>query len=462
MNTYMPENEILAKIPGGVAVLNEQNQIVYANQRLIEFTGILQNDLLGSDISVTGLEMEFNSDGKTSPTWLDWSRGVVIHRRSSIRDDQKNMIPVLVSAIRDHGEDNESHLYMEIIDVSEICDWSVEKKYPKSHREQFFDLVGKTPQMQDLYNFIEMASSTGVNVVVQGESGTGKELVASAIHFASARKDKPFVRVNCAALAETLLESELFGHVKGAFTGAYRDRKGTFETAHQGTILLDEIGEISPSMQAKLLRVLQERVIVRVGDNQEIPIDVRIVAATNKNLRKLVSSATFREDLFYRLNVFPITIPSLRERKSDITLLCNHFLKKFRRETGKHIHSIAPDAMRILMEYCWPGNIRELENSIEHAFVLSQSNSIDVKDLPYELRRQEMREGICFERESFNTSAKGTIPVQMTTPLTNAKSITKEMILDALEKCNGNKAAAARMLGISRVGLWNKLKKIDI
>jgi transcriptional regulator with PAS, ATPase and Fis domain len=327
-------------------------------------------------------------------------------------------------------------------------------------RDHFLGISGKSPVMQEVYNFIEMAASTDSNVVILGESGSGKELAAAAIHQMSRRQNNLFVRVNCAALTETLLESELFGHVKGAFTGAFKDHFGKFEYADTGTLFLDEIGEITPSMQAKLLRVLQEKVITRVGDNKEIPVDVRIIAATNKNLRQLVTKGIFREDLFYRLNVFPIHLPPLRERKSDIPLLVNHFISKFNTKTGKHISSCSHDTMRIIMAYCWPGNVRELENAIEHAFVLCKDSEIQTVDLPHELRVAVVRDGICAERKAGLEPTIHTSPIQ--TAVQNRYEITIETIQDTIARHNGNKTAAARELGISKVGLWKKMKKLGM
>lgn len=322
-------------------------------------------------------------------------------------------------------------------------------------------LVGHSAKMEELKSLIEMAAATEVSVVIQGESGTGKELAAAAIHHLSTRKKNPFIRVNCAALAETLLESELFGHVKGAFTGAFRDRMGRFEAAEGGTLFLDEVSEISPAMQAKLLRVLQERMIARVGDNQERPVDVRVIAATNRHLRTMISRGKFREDLFYRLNVFPIHIPPLRERKTDIPLLCSTFLEKHGKRMGKSIHSLSPDVMRIFMGYCWPGNVRELENSIEHAFVLCRTDEIQVADLPHELRVAVVRDGICAEKEA--EVAPRFHPAPMGQRKTGGRiSLNKTELEDLLKKNNGNRAATARELGVSTVGLWKKMKKLGM
>jgi transcriptional regulator with PAS, ATPase and Fis domain len=317
--------------------------------------------------------------------------------------------------------------------------------------------------MQLVYEQIEMAGATDVTVIIQGASGTGKELVAAAIHHASARSEKPLVRINCAALAETLLESELFGHVKGAFSGAYRDRQGTFEAAHGGTLLLDEIGEISPAVQVRLLRVLQEKVVTRVGDSSEIGVDVRIIAATNKNLRQLVAQGRFREDLFYRLNVFPIHTPPLAQRKSDIAQLCAHFVRLHRDRQGSPIHAISADAMRLLMEYCWPGNVRELENAIAYAFVVCKGEQIQLTDLPHELRVKALREGICAENMVGIAPVKPLERLGATPQKLNGRlPISATQLSEALMRNGGSRTATAAQLGISTVALWRKMKSLGI
>jgi len=458
----MNQNEALSYIPCGILIVDSDKKITFANEYILGLCGKEKEDVEGHELSAIGFSPEAKSRAASFVEgWWGWVENTPIRLRTCIEDLEHNRIPVFVSGRKMRDNSGELNLYLCIMDIVHLEDWTVTNEMESVSRDHFYSLVGKSPQMHELFNLIEMASSTGVNVVIQGESGTGKELVASAIHHASDRNGNSFVRVNCAALTETLLESELFGHVKGAFTGAYRDRKGTFESAHEGTVLLDEIGEISPVMQVKLLRVLQERVIVRVGDNEEIPVDVRILAATNKNLRALVKKGTFREDLFYRLNVFPIHVPSLRERKSDIPHLCAHFLKKYRQETGKNIVSVSPDTMRLLMDYCWPGNVRELENTIEHAFVLCRIEEIQVTDLPHELRVKVVREGICAEKTA--GIAPQFSPIMIAPQKTSGRlNISREHLVAALEEHGGNKSATARSLGISNVGLWKKMKKLGI
>jgi two-component system response regulator HydG len=312
-------------------------------------------------------------------------------------------------------------------------------------------LVGQGHRMQEVYGRIHQAAASDATVLIHGETGTGKELVAEAIHFTSARKDYPLVRINCSALSEGLLESELFGHVKGAFTGAIRDRMGRFEAAHKGTIFLDEIGDISPLIQVKLLRVLQERRFEPVGSSETREVDVRVIAATHRDLRQRVREGTFREDLYYRLRVFAIEVPALRERKEDIPLLVQAFIDRFNRQTGKSIRDLSQEATLCLMDYCWPGNVRELENAMEHAFVTCQASQIGLFDLPVEIRRTELRSAECAP-ESRVGRAEDAAP----------EPVTKDYLLEVLRTTGWNKAEAARRLGINRATVWRKMREWDI
>jgi two-component system response regulator HydG len=308
---------------------------------------------------------------------------------------------------------------------------------------EFSGIIGKDPQMQLIYKLIEDIAPTDANVLIQGESGTGKELIARAIQQKSPRKDKPLIVINCSAYPATLLESELFGHEKGAFTGAIRQKTGRFEQAHGGTVFLDEIGEIPLQAQIKLLRVLQTKQFERLGGEQTLTVDVRILAATNKDLLQEVRNGHFREDLYYRLNVIPIFLPLLRKRRNDIPLLVNHFLRRFAAEQGKKVKGFASEAMRLLLDYPWPGNVRELENSIEHATVLAKGDRIDVLDLPPALHDT-----------SFAVSEKSS----GTTLLENERILLQVV----LKECDWNKKQAAERLGISRSTLYGKLRKYQI
>jgi len=307
---------------------------------------------------------------------------------------------------------------------------------------EYCGIVGKDPQMQTIYKLIEDIAPTDTTVLIHGGSGTGKELVANAIHKTSLRNNKPFVIINCSAYPATLLESELFGHEKGAFTGAVRQKAGRFEQAHEGTVFLDEIGEIPPSAQIKLLRVLQTQKFERVGGEHTLTVDVRILAATNKDLLQEVKSGHFREDLYYRLNVIPIQLPPLSKRRNDIPLQARYFMRRFAIEQGKDIDEFSSEAMRLLLDYPWPGNVRELENSIEHAVVLAKGNQIEVSDLPPTLQ---------YAPSAVATGTKSTI-------MANEAKLLKE----ALDECGWNKKQAALRLGISRSTLYRKLRKYQI
>ncbi len=309
-------------------------------------------------------------------------------------------------------------------------------------REGLHALVGGSHAMQELYALIEDVARTDSTVLIQGESGTGKERVADAIHRSSPRAGGPFVKVNCSALSESLLESELFGHVRGAFTGALNDRAGRFELADRGTLLLDEIGDLPPTIQVKLLRVLQEREIERVGDNRVRKVDVRILAATHRPLRRLVEEGRFREDLFYRLNVIPIRIPALREHREDIPALVTRFLGELADVTGKRVQRVSPDALRVLMDHAWPGNVRELRNAVEHALVKSRGPVLLVEDLP----REMVEVAAAPPPRASRRGASGE----------------RARLLDALERTHWNRTAAARLLGIDRSTLWRRMRKMDV
>ncbi|MBN2509793.1 MAG: nif-specific transcriptional activator NifA [Spirochaetales bacterium] len=307
------------------------------------------------------------------------------------------------------------------------------------------NIIGNSRTMQEVFDLMAQVSKSDATVLIRGESGTGKELVAHAIHYNSLRSDKSFIKVNCAALPETVIESELFGHEKGAFTGAIATRKGRFELADGGTIFLDEIGDLSPTTQVKLLRVLQEKEFERVGGNETLRSNVRIIAATNRNLEELMAKNIFREDLYYRLNVFPIFIPPLRDRRSDITLLADYFIEKYSKKNHKPIKRITTSAINLLTAYHWPGNVRELENSIERAVLLASDDVVHGHHLPPTLQSAE---------------STGT---QLHTSLGEAlDNLERELILDALKSSKGNMAKTARLLGISERIMGLRIKKHDI
>ncbi|RKY54063.1 MAG: sigma-54-dependent Fis family transcriptional regulator [Candidatus Neomarinimicrobiota bacterium] len=311
---------------------------------------------------------------------------------------------------------------------------------------RFENIIGASKEMMEVLSMVSKVASTDSTVLITGESGTGKELIAKAIHLNSRRKNRAFVTINCGALPENLQESELFGHVRGAFTGAIRDKRGLFQEANGGTLFLDEVGETALATQVKLLRFLQDGEIRRVGDNEAIHVDVRLLAATNQDLEKAIKEGTFREDLYYRLNVIPIHIPPLRERKDDIPLLINHFFKEFTERTKKKITSVSQESMNILINYDWPGNVRELENVVERAGILTSRSVIMPEDLPSYIR----------------DAHKKTVEKHEQMPEGTLEELEKHYILKNLEKYSWNQKKVSEVLGISTTTLWRKLKTYGI
>lgn len=352
--------------------------------------------------------------------------------------------------------DNEIKMIIsKIVDKKEILaeNKNLKEIIAQSNRNSFCSMMGSSEKMQKVYQIIESVASSNATILITGESGTGKGMVAKAIHESDRnRKDKPFVEISCGALSETLLESELFGHMKGAFTGAIKDKEGRFEFAKGGTIFLDEIDAFSPSLQVKLLRVLQDGLFERVGDNVPRKTDVRIIVATNQTLTDLVTKGKFREDLYYRVNVISVQLPPLRERKEDIDILVQHFIEKYRKDNNKKIKGIAEEVRKLFVEYNWPGNIRELENAIEGAVIMAKTEIIQKGDIP--------------------SSAKFSVytpPAPLGGGFTEGRPLRKvleqpekDLILSVLNDCNWNRNKAAQALGINRTTLYNKMKKYNI
>ncbi len=431
----MVERIILNCISDGVLTIDLLGNIQYVNKAMQELLGHPENELIGKRC-----ERFIRSN-------ICASEDCILRRSLAKRENISNYETFIINSEgrRVPVNINTDLLYDEagnligIVEVFRDISQLKELKERLTEVYQFDNIITKDRRMKEILAILPSVAQSKSTVLIQGESGTGKELIAKAIHNNGPRKERPFITVNCAAIPETLIESELFGHVRGAFTGAHQDRMGRFELAHQGTIFLDEIGEMSLSTQAKLLRVIQEERFERVGGSKTIAVDVHIIAATNKNLLRAVKEGHFREDLYYRISVFPVTLPPLRERKEDIPLLITHFIDKFNRETGKSINNIAPQAMKIFMNYFYPGNIRELRNIIEHTFVCSRGNTILTEHLPKELVYTEERLEIAPEGSSLNR-------------------VEKEWILSVLEKSMWRYQEAAKRLGISRTTLWRKLK----
>jgi nitrogen regulation protein NR(I) len=350
------------------------------------------------------------------------------------------------------------------INVSKLRKENIQLRKQLKRKYNFEGLIGDGIQMQKVYELIEKVADTDTTILITGRSGTGKEMIAKTTHFNSSRSSKPFVPLNCAAIPRELLESELFGHEKGAFTGAVMTRAGRFELANEGTLFLDEIGELDPSLQVKLLRVLQEREFERVGGVKTIKVDVRIIAATNRDLDKAAKEGKFREDLFYRLNVIPLHIPALKDRYEDIPLLVDHFIHKFSKKRKREPLKIAPEVMECFMRYRWPGNVRELENLIERLTILVTDNTAKLSDLPEKF--QEAAGDIAKDAHMLKTPESAVTDMDIPDAGVNLNSLIdnmeKKLILRALEKTHGVKNKAAELLGLNRTTLIEKLKKKNI
>jgi two-component system, NtrC family, response regulator AtoC len=358
--------------------------------------------------------------------------------------EQSQIRQVIDKAVRTHEQDRERP-----------------RALPTRSGDGRYGLVGRSSSLEQVFALIEKVAATPSTVLITGESGTGKELVARALHEHSARRDRPFIRINCAAIPKTLIESELFGYDKGAFTGAVSAKPGRFELADQGTLFLDEIGEIPVEMQVKLLRVLQESEFERVGGIKTLKVDVRLVAATNRELLREVQGGGFREDLYYRLNVVPIHLPPLRERKEDIPLLVSHFLQRFNERLKKHVEGLAPEAMERLVNHSWPGNIRELENVLERGVLFTEGSTLRVADLPAELRAEPLSssEAIAPIAEAPAPPASGSLKDLVRR---ETDRVERELIQRALDETNGNVTQAARRLKISRKSLQTKMKEFGL
>jgi len=467
---HMDFPHIADKMPAGLVITDPQLEVLYMNTYARESIFGLRH---GQDGGAVMLRKRFYTTDRHAFDMSGCMQEMIARRQRSFqktlilkKSNEEMLIYFTANGFTSEGTD---YYIFVLSDISNEMDCVVHA--PGSFGREDFVLgkriIGRDEKIRQIYRMIRLAADSVVNVMITGESGTGKELVADAIHALSDRQKKPLVKVNCAALSESLLESELFGHVKGAFTGAIKDRAGKFEEADGGTLFLDEIGEISQALQVKLLRVIQEKTIERVGDNKPVRVDIRIIAATNKHLPELISKGEFREDLYYRLHVFSIHMPALRERPLDIPRLCDHFIDQCNQNTGKQVKGMTKEAMRLMMEYPWPGNIRELENAIEHAFVLVQDNLITPGDLPVTLTgtRAERLHAVPARQEQDKSALSDASDPDVSniqkTP-GGRLLITKEQLRALLAQHGGNQSQTARFLGISRVGLWKKMKKFGL
>jgi DNA-binding NtrC family response regulator len=418
----------------------ERISVVVADQRMPGMSGLeflLQARAAGA--SAVGVILTAYTDVQVL---IDAINSGTVYRYVSKPWDRAEMQAVLHQAIeRRFLEEENRRLARRLEEMNKYLHGEVDREF------SFGFLVGGSPQLREVLATVERVAPTNSTVLLRGESGTGKELVARAIHMASPRADGPFVRVACGALATGVLESELFGHEKGAFTGAVAQRLGRFELAHRGTIFLDEIGDLPAETQIRLLRVLQEREIERVGGSETLHVDVRVISATNRDLESRMAQGQFREDLYYRLNVFPILLPPLRERKSDIPELVSHFLEKLGRLTGKCVTGVTPEALAVLSGYDWPGNVREMENVIERAMILARGETIEAADIAIGTHG--------------GAAARPAEPGPKQTAGLDGMlgDIERNQLLATMERCQGNKAEVARALGINRSTLYYRLHK---
>jgi DNA-binding NtrC family response regulator len=462
------------KEPKKILVVDDEKDTVEMIAALLELDGYQVLPALSGDEATKILEVESQkvpeSETPVDLILLDILLGDVDGRDICLKikeDERLKFIPVIILTVRSSLQDKihslnlgaDDYLTKPFINEELLAKVRVMLRIKDLHdalrrekdknilltqalekRYSFGNILGKNTRMQEVFGLISDIANTDSTVLIQGESGTGKELIARAIHFNSHRKNKPFVVANCSAYSQNLLESELFGHEKGSFTGAIRRKIGRFEMANGGTIFLDEIGEVSPPTQILLLRVLQDHRFERVGGEETLEVDVRVIAATNKNLTEEMKKGTFREDLYYRLNVIPIFVPPLRERKDDIPLLASHFLQKFSQERGKQVTSFSPEVMQIVLAHSWPGNVRELENVIDHAIIIAKQDRILPKDLPQFLFQKPL-------------------PAQEFTTL---QDFEKNLILKILQETNWNKHKTSKKLDINRSTLYGKIKRYGL
>ena len=454
MNSYW--KTVVDTIQEGVMIVSPRGQIVSVNNAFLQLTGYSMDEIVGescSRLNCTSCSVERKRDPH------HWCR---LFRDGSFSGHQ--CVLVRKDGLQLHILKNASELKDEegavigavetMTDISELVEHKIQiEAFRKElgHQDTFHGIVGQSAIMQQVFDLISNAADSDAPLIIFGESGTGKELVARAIHEISKKRGhEPYIKVNCAALNESLLESELFGHVKGAFTGASQDRIGRFEAAGRGTVFLDEIGELPLSIQVKLLRVLEEKIIERVGENTPRPIEARIITATNRDLTQAIIAGQFREDFYYRINIIPINVPAVRERGDDINLLIESFFTRMQLKTEKKISGISKEAMELMLKYPWPGNVRELKGVFEYAFVTSAGPTIEPHDLPLSLQQPS------------RISPWSSKSHQISTSKTDASETQREELCNALNRCEGNRTKAAEVLGISRVTVWNRMKKHNI
>jgi PAS domain S-box-containing protein len=448
-------SEILNGVPHGIAVIDTDLHVVEVNHSLESYTGFTASEARGVFVDSI-IRSSLGNNYQVFHDVLESGETVSFEGDIINRHHKKVPIQFTVSPLKDQDE-NPVAIHLMLEDISYLQ--KVDKK--KCRGECSFKIIGHSPKMQEIFDLMPVLAQTDASILITGQTGTGKDMLAEAIHQKSRRSRHPFIKVNCGALPESLLESELFGHVRGAFTGAVKDKPGMFRLAQEGSIFLTEIGDLPLPLQVKLLSVLDDKAFYPVGGSHKVKVDVRVIAATHRSLRELVSQGKFREDLFYRLNVLRLYLPALKDRDGDIRLLLDHFFREISGSLGKKLKGFSPKSIEILTSYSYPGNVRELRNIVEYGVNICQGKQIRPDHLPKYIFNPlpNNEKPVKAEEKCAEKPMKASMPITVSSQQSGWNDIERELILDALKKSRGNRSEAAKMLGWGRTTLWRKINR---